>query len=80
MIPNRLHPSKDIFYFNDRNPYFKNVSSTKQQRHSANDTNTNFQIFSLLPEREQPFTVVEVEKEEEVQHVLLQLKTTKNIY
>ncbi len=66
MIPNRLHPCKDIFYFNDRNPYFKNVSSTKQQRHSNNDTNTNFLIFSLLPEREEALTVVEVEDEENV--------------
>ena len=77
MIPNRLHPCKDIFYFNDRNPYFKNVSSTKQQRHSNNDTNTNFLIFSLLPEREEEPTVVEVEEEEKVS--FLQLKTTKNI-
>ena len=77
MIPNRLHPCKDIFYFNDRNPYFKNVSSTKQQRHSNNDTNTNFLIFSLLPEREEEPTVVEVEEEEDVS--FHQLKTTKNI-
>ena len=60
MIPNRIHPCKDIFYFNDRNPYFKNVS-TKQGRHWTNDTNANFPI-RLLPERE-PFTVIEVEEE-----------------
>ena len=32
MIPNQLHPCKDIFYFNDNNPYF--VFSSKHKKDS----------------------------------------------